>query len=335
MALVLISCNLNILKIYSYLFISFVIYLFLTLSFRIDGVDYDNYIAIYNSPFDMEWDFGFSIIVTIFKFATQLNLEYFYLAIPFFGLMSFYFVSKILKIDFLYTYFFYIIAFGFTRDLVQIRISIAMYVIIFAIYSLRSTRFKSAFFLAAASIHLTSIVFIVNFYISKYFVKKKKIIYFIIFLLALPFASSILMAAVGSIDPRLLIYSNWNEDAIGAPISNFSGLFLIIMVLIIALYNYFLSNKDNFDYLAVCMSIFTLFIYFSFLDISIVASRLSNVSLSALPIIFSRNILLIHSCKNINIKLWVSFSMFIFCTLIILRPGNSAIVNQIKFAVNF
>ena len=143
------------------------------------------------------------------------------------------------------------------------------------------------------------------------------------------------MAAVGSIDPRLLIYSNWNEDAIGAPISNFSGLFLIIMVLIIALYNYFLSNKDNFDYLAVCMSIFTLFIYFSFLDISIVASRLSNVSLSALPIIFSRNILLIHSCKNINIKLWVSFSMFIFCTLIILRPGNSAIVNQIKFAVNF
>lgn len=313
------------------------------LVFRTAGLDVENYFDIYNDPSIMGWDYGFALLNKAIKNIFHLDFSYYLLFLFFIEILFIIKISKKIGVDYLIVLSIYMLHLAVVRDLSQLRIGLAIGIILYGLFCLKGF-YKILFILLAGSIHITSII-IIPFFIISYLIEKKDNSYLkfasVIFILS-PFLISILILNFESLNERIAIYINWQADGYGNKVESFSPILFQVLLLLIALIN-FKIVPSNFNRIAIFSFVYSSSIFLAFSDYQIFASRLSNVAISLYPYTIAFSLSYIRAFSNIDTrqlkkscyKFLLRTLIFFTLILIIFRPGNDLIIDAIVPKISF
>ena len=263
--------------------------LFFGAAYRTGGPDLLNYREFYyNSPERIP-DLFFSQMFLLFNYI-GLKFEYVLLLMMSVTLVSIKKITKAFEVSFLFTfciYFAYLIP---IRDLGQIRIALAISLLIIAFSVNRKKHFSWPLYLAAALCHYTTIVLILNIF-GSYIIASfnQKVIRSVLLILSIVIIFYIgqKIEELAFFDPRLSLYLSYTGHVDGRPVQS---LMVIIYYILITFSFMFLArdelserDKRSLTY----MMIFSIAIFFSLYNVAILAFRLAHVAAALHPVMIA------------------------------------------------
>ncbi|XHR85599.1 MAG: EpsG family protein [Gloeotrichia echinulata GP01] len=294
------------------------------------GVDYDSYLPAFYEDSSQIPDIGFRLLMLLFS-SVGLPFEMMMLFIGVLTLLSLRRVAKYFDVSFALLLVLYFLHLAVVRDFAQIRVGFALIMDLLGI-TLSGNLKRSTLYLAASSIHFTSILFIIPYEYFKWLVKlksKQKQRFFSLAAWAGILIIGIFIQALAFLDPRIDIYLNWNEENFGASVGQFYILLFHIAILALA----YLTRTSWLNNLQtntlIYLHITGIIVFASFMNYSIFAFRLSNVVLSLYPVLLISLLERHLQMKNSHI---LAAIIYIVVGLILMsRQGSFDIVQSIQF----
>lgn len=296
------------------------------------GIDYEAYLYAFYKDSSIIPDIGFRVLMFLFHSA-GFRFEVMMLSIGFFTLYSLKRVARKFDISFTLYLILYFLHLALIRDFSQLRIGLAMSIIYLAItFTGKLSRFTAYFI--AVSVHATSLLFIIFYEYGMWLCRLKnpshqKISALLSWILVFSIGSFIQVLAF--LDERVDIYLNWNEEGYGAPVTQFTSLFLHLAILAIA----YLTRKlwlNSFQItLLSYLQITGVVVFFSLANYAIFAFRLSNVVFSLYPVL-----LICLLKKKIDKRSYFNayFRRFVYVVVsffLISRSGSVDILRAMEF----
>jgi hypothetical protein len=323
------------------LLVFMIIAFYLYFMFRIDGVDFNNYVDYFNFP-ELIGDSGFRGAVYIANWLL-IDFTFFLLLQALFTIWAIKNLSKAFNADFMIAFSIFIIHSAIIRDFSQSRVALAVAFLFMAYAS--SNKFKKIIlYIVAVSMHLSAAFPIILFYLCDKLASLSKIKIVIIILiftvLAILFKGQLVQSII-FIDPRVEIYLNWSEDFYGNPVNSYQSLLFNTLIYFLALLSY-ISTKDI-KYLKFSLYVlFGIITFYAFSDVAIFSYRLSSLSIIFYPFIISKiyidqkkyYYLQMHYRKVILLR----FALIISAFAVFLagsRSGNLDVLNFIVPYVDF
>jgi hypothetical protein len=301
---------------------------------RQDGIDYAGYLfAYYEDPLFIP-DKGYQILMQLLRLS-QLPFEMIMAAISIITIFSLRRASRHFGVNFSLLIIIYLLHFAVIRDFAQLRSGLAISLALIALTSSR-TSVKWSLYLFAASIHMTSIVFILSFEICKWISEREKtrnqwVGYLVLIVTTIVIAK--LLNFFVFIDPRVSLYLTWQEDDYGLPVKQYAIIYFYLFICLLAFWT---RNrwKDKLEIrMLVMLQILAVIAFFSLSEFAIFAYRISSAIGTLYPF------LLLYTLKEFRLRingynvsmLATGFIFFSVCVMFLTRPGSFEILKQISF----
>lgn len=295
---------------------------------RVDGIDVDNYQALFEEPFAAGWDFGFSMIIFILSKVT--NFPFFLLTIFLIQMIFYFCFCK--KFDLSFPLFFavYLLHLVVVRDFAQFRVGLAIAVFVTAFYS--SKKLSIAAVLSAGLIHITSLYLLPILIFHKLNLEGFKRILLIFGICLVPFVLSNSLDFLSNYNERIYLYLNWTADGYGVKVSGYSILIFICLLVISFFFRSRLGILHQHPMLpAYGLSfVYAGLTYISFSDLSIFASRLANVALSLYPFYVASLLDSYSRCRHLTNRVLVATFGLSILVALVLRSGSPYIIDAIQ-----
>lgn len=302
--------------------------------YRSFGVDFDNYQAYLGSGRDLVPDIGYKVLMEIAN-AIGLDLSEFFFLQGLFTLCAIYMLAKKLKSDVVVTVTLFVIHAAVVRDFSQSRTALAV-----AIYFIALTQEKKSIYLLltamAVSVHLSLLPLVLVYHWARIVVSFQR---GQVFLAAAPAAAVLLGMAlvlplVSSIDPRIELYMNWNEDLYGNPVGSYSTLLLFLLIAVVS-YRAYQVTGDEASKVFVIMILYAAVTFIAFRQLAIFAFRLSNVVAALYPFAIGRAIYLLKTREqNRLFDVVVPVALLgVLLLAVIIRPGSRDILLETQPAL--
>lgn len=294
------------------------------------GVDYSEYLPAFYEDSSQIPDIGFRLLMFLFG-SVGLPFEIMMLFMGLLNLLSLRRVAKYFDVSFVLLLVLYFLHLAVVRDFAQLRVGFALTIALLSV-TLSGNLKRSTLYLLAASIHFTSILFIIPYEYFKWLVKlksKQKQRFFSLAAWAGIFIIGAFIQVLAFLDPRIDIYLNWNEENYGSTVGQFYSILFQLAILALAYLNRksWLSNLQT--KILVCLQITGVIIFVSFMNYSIFAFRLSNVVFSLYPVLL---ICLLE--RHLQIKYSRILAAIIYVVvgfLLMSRQGSFDILQSIQF----
>ena len=286
--------------------------------FRFAGPDIKSYSRLYeNGGVDL-FDTVFYMLMKIGN-SIGLPLEIFMLSMISLNVIIYWRLSKFFKVDFLIVLTVLFMHLYVTRDLSQIRVGLAVGLVLYG-YT-KSTRRSFLFYFLAAGTQFASIVLIGALLYYRWLDKKYLKLWDIIPPVFTIFVTSYLLTSLTFLDPRIEIYMNWKREGYGTPVESY---FNLIFFSILLAGHYYFVIKENFKLDLFAYSfVLAAATFIAFSSFSIFSYRLSNILISLYP--FS-----IAMCLKERKQLDRSLYLFLLISMFSLREGTWKVVNLLK-----
>ena len=277
------------------LYSGIIIILVLFAGFRRDNPDWNQYCFIFNEVVNNRegsHDEGFNVIMRFCAFIWSEPLLMFLvtaaIAVVLNGI-SFYrythFIFGALLLYFCHNY--------CLKEMIQIRAGLASSVCLFSLYYLRNGRLRKYFLLLALaiSIHMTSAVFFLTYFAYKHLDKKKILICVMISLFIGIFTplGAVLKTVLG-IDERLDSYIAYGNEGYAQTLGIWTNLNTVkCLIVFMGLYYFYDCLAAKFKYFEVLFKCYIVGLCWliCFNDFAIIGARMSNILLSAEPVLLT------------------------------------------------
>jgi hypothetical protein len=298
---------------------------------RYAGVDMENYIYAFESDPAFIPDIGFQSII---EFYSALGLPFFVLMLSI-AATNFFAITRLashFNLSFglmLIIWFFHIVV---VRDFAQLRSSLAISLAIIGLTSSSGT-LKWLLYLGSASVHLTSVIFILAYETcSRVSAMRSKLWQWLVIgvLSAIAIVGGMLLPHLGFLNERIEIYLLWTEDGYGAPVGSFGILFLHILILAISLVSFRSWSVDARLRTVFYLEILGIVAFVSLSSYGIFAFRLSNLVLSLYSVLILAAIKAMGERRTRYTDILQKFALLLIGLVLILRPGSVDILERIK-----
>lgn len=313
--------------------LTFVLFVYLLAMVRSDGVDVPNYRYNFEvTNVNGIPDLGFKFLIDFFNLLS-LPLE----ALFFFsGLVAIYSLlrlSRYFGVPFLILFTIYFFHLAVVRDFSVIRFGLSIAVAFIGLTSVG--RFKLLLYIAAASLHLTSIVFVLAYEVcigvANLKSRSKRFWILLVGVGVFVFLAQNI-SSIAFIDPRIYLYMSWEKDGYGLPVEHYRQVYLNASILILGLIFRKSWRDSPLTRGIFYLQFFAIISFFAFSDYAIFAFRLSSAISSLYPVF----VLLVlrdikvgfegYSIKNIVTSLILLF----FCISLLFRSQSLSILSSIK-----
>ena len=317
----------ELLKLYRFVILCFVVFVYLYGMSRTGGADMVNYLKTYdNSDTFKIFDPGYMLINNTFK---SLGLPFNALLIfsGFISLFAAHRISMFFNIRFVLLISILFLHIFIVRDFAQFRVGMAISFALIALTSSRKT--KLLLYFVGISIHFTALFFVIAYEASLWAARlsrqrKRKLFLGLCF--AVIFAIGLNVSYLSFIDPRIDLYLNWDRDGYGRTVNSYSVLVFNILILILALLSkkYWPPRMRELVYL----QMFGIVTFFAFSGASIFAFRLANVTFSLYPVLL---LMTLDSLRPYvpSGRLAMGFLLSMFTFLLLMRPGSMRLIELI------
>jgi hypothetical protein len=301
---------------------------------RQGGIDYGNYRFSYYEDPSFIPDQGYQLLMQLLRF-TQMPFEGVMLLFSIVTIFSLRRASRHFQVSFSLLIIIYLLHFAVIRDFAQLRSGLAISLALIALTSSRIS-VKWGLYLFAASIHMTSLVFILSFEICKWISEREKtrnqwVGYLVLIITTIVIAN--LLNFLAFIDPRVSLYLTWQEDDYGLPVKQYAIIYFYLFICFLA----FLTRnrwKDKPEIRMLTMlQILAVIAFFSLTEFAIFAYRISSSIGTLYPF------LLLYTLKEFRLRmngynvsmLFTGFIFFSVCIMLLTRSGSFEILKQIAF----
>ena len=310
-------------KIFFFVFI-LVVCAQLILTFRVTGIDLNNYISLFKEPNLLPYDLGFRVLIEIITVITD-DHRFVLVCIWITNLIVLFLASRNLQISFPLLILIYSLHLFLIRDLAQIRIGLAMNIVILSISFIHiQKKFLSWITLGIAiSIHLSIFIFVPIFIVGRQIgailLNNKNFIFFIAMSAVMGLLLGDYFEIIFQFFPqRAGRYANEGSIAI-------SSLVLVVLYFVL-LINFNLNNElSSVLRLSLILAIFFLIVGGEF---SIITLRIVSLFTGLYIIPMALRLESITTSKKIHLR---DLPIFLILIAIFLRPGNKEILEAIKF----
>lgn len=253
-------------------------------AFRTGGTDYYSYKISLEGALAGEslvYDIGYRLLERV---TASVGLPINSVLVLLAGLQIFaiYRLSRLFNLEFIALLALFCMHLYVVRDLSQMRIAMSIYIVFLAIN--RPTKVKIPLYLVAVSIHLTGIMLIAAYEFTKRFSWRSRKLIYIGFLPIALTSSSWFLSLISGLDPRISLYLARDSYGYGLPVGDYSMLLFHLGILIAGLLTPWIRTNKEFSRLLE-LQLIGLLIFIFFRDVSIFASRLTNVVTSFYPLI--------------------------------------------------
>ncbi len=312
-------------KVADFLAIIPAVFIYLLVSQRADGIDYESYLWNYNHNNREIFDIGYSLLAGFFY---DLGFEYnlYLLFTHLFGLTTILYVCRKYNASTLIVMYFFAIHVWVVKDYSQTRIGLASYVIIWA-FVVDRRYLKILIGLLAVSIHLTMAIVFGYVIVSILFQgsTSRLIICGTVIVLF-----SLMLQKLAFLDPRVEIYLNWNSNGYGAPVQSYSILVFSFLLLLFA--KLFSEGSGPIEKHFLEMIVISIVTYFAFYKYAIFANRISSTFLVLYPFVLGICFQKLVREKAPTTMLVSKFLIFFLLALApFMRSNSSYIVERVSF----
>jgi hypothetical protein len=310
------------------------ILLFLSVSFRSNGVDYDGYYSDYIRYEKSIFDFIYSPLVDLFNYLSVPYSIFLFIQIGFF-LLTLYKYCRLNTIDFTLVLLLYITHFFIIRDLSQSRIAFAF--TFYLLYEMNTKRSYKLFYgIISIGIHFSIFpIFIIRQWINllsnKWYRNYIHILTFIFLLLI----GDLIIQKFYFLDPRIELYLNWKEPGYGDVLSNYFFIYFLCFILFInfllSCFNY--NKKHVLENNLIILFIYGIIIGISFSSFAIFSTRLTSIFATYYLFIVSKWSNLLFDTNSFKYYTYLPLILIIFFIflILILRNDNLDIIKSIVF----
>ena len=317
----------ELLKLYRFLVLSFLILVYFYGMSRTGGADIVNYLKTYNNSVIYKmFDPGYMLISDAFR---SLGLPFNAILI-FTGIVSLfavYRISEFFNIKFVLLLSVFFLHIYIVRDFAQFRIGLA---VSFALIALTSSRkIKWLLYFVSVSIHLTAIVFIVAYEASLWAVRltrPRRRMLFLALCFAVIFIVGTNLTQLSFIDPRVSLYLNWDRDGYGRAVASYNSIFFNLVLLLLALLGkkYWRPRMQELVYL----QMFGIAIFFAFSSVSVFAFRLANAVFSLYPVLLLMSLDALRPYVSSG-RLVMGVLLSLLTTALLMRPGSMKLIELV------
>ncbi len=265
--------------------------------YRIGGPDFANYAAYLGSQRDLIPDVGYRWLMGLVS-TVQLTLPEFFLVQGIFTLVAIYVLAIRLRSDLVVTTTLYMLHAAIVRDFAHSRVALALAVYYLALAQKRKLLY-CVLTVCAASIHLTVVSLVIVMHWAQFVAGLSKWRNFLTFgpAVALVVGISILLPVLMSLDPRVEIYVNWNEDSYGRPVESYGAIVLFALIAAICLRARAIAD-DRISEILFITVLYAAATFLAFRELSIFASRFSNVIAALYPFAIGRAVTLMRTAER-------------------------------------
>ena len=300
---------------------------------RSEGVDIINYQFSYDGNYENGGipDKGFQVLIDFFNLL-YLPMQALFIAAGLFSTYSIRRAAHYFDVDGTILFILYFFHLFVVRDFAQMRIGFAAAIAIVGLTS--NLRMKLLFYIFAASVHFSILVFIVA-YESCHFVAHLKCRAERLFMIAigvvLVFAIGLNIENLAFLDSRIETYLKWDREGYGQEVVSYSQLIMSFGILFLGL-----AVRKNWQGYPMFRCLFYLQIlaiasFIAFHNHSIFAFRLSNIIASLYPIF------ILLAVSKIHVRLGrysigyqaAGIVLQVVSIALLLRPGSFDIISRI------
>jgi len=299
---------------------------------RVAGVDFVNYQYAYDVDPTFIPEIGFRALLIIFR-SLGLPLTFLLLFIGLVDLFALRRVSRHFGVSFVLLLVLWFLHIVVVRDLAQIRIGLAISVVMIGLTaSLRSSKFS--FYVLGGSIHYSVLLFIIAYEVCVFVanIDRARMRHRLVFgMIAGTLILGQALKVLSFLDPRIELYMQWEQSGYGRAVESYGSLVLHFVVVILAVITRRNWQRPGQARALLYLQLVGMSSFIALSATSIFAFRLSNALLSLYPI------LLLMSCAALRIRLGgrpahaaaAGITMMVMCCALLLRPGSFEIVQRV------
>lgn len=302
---------------------------------RTAGGDYETYARAFRGEYDLIPDAGFRVLMEVFNSA-----GFPYQALMVAGaLVTLYALKRMANaygVPYAPLLLIYLCHLAIVRDLIQVRVGIAIAIIYLGITAQRAS-IRALVYLIAASLHLTSLALAVAYEYALWTSGirrrgRRTLIQLIAICLILLLGMQIDNLAF--VDDRIALYGAWESAGYRNPVGEFSFIYLHVAILALAFLTRNEWKENRSIRCLVLLQVLGVVVFLSFSGFELFAFRLGNVVLSMYPVlVIALLVRLKATIGGFRISKFVGSSILLAAGVVLLtRPGSFVILNSVAFS---